>query len=397
MRIQRRYISRTILVALCCIGLLQLWLASHDPRHLDDFLTYWTAGRLNAQGINPYDADRVLALQRDVGWPKPFAYRIWYPPWTIGLFMPLASMPQSTARFVWYLLSLGAVVVCADWLWRAYGGDPGKRGIAWLVAATFAPVPIVWKTGQVSPIMLLGIVGFLAGIRADRPLRAGACLALAASKPQLAYLVWPALVLDATRTRDFRPVVSLAITIGFLLGVALIANPDVLAQFITLSRSESPHVALAPYVLPSAPGTALRWVAVWLAGTDVPNLQFVPMLAGIAWLLWYWQRRGDHWSWLEDMPYVLLVSFATTSWCWVYDEALLLVPLIHAAVVLADHRPWERSERLLVMAYVVTNVVILSANVSRAHASSYVWTQYAFLALYLLLPRTPARMAAGRA
>jgi hypothetical protein len=386
--------SRAILVALCCIGLLQLWVTSHDARHLDDFLTYWTAGRLNAQGINPYDADRVLALEREVGWAKPHAYRIWYPPWTIGLFMPLASMPYSTARFVWYLLSIGAVVVCADWLWRAYGGDPAKRGISWLVAATFAPVPIVWKTGQVSPIMLLGIVGFLAGVRANRPLLAGACLALTASKPQLAYLIWPALVLDATRTRDLRPVVSVAIAIGMSLGAALITNPDVRAQFIAVSRSEPPHVVMAPSVLPSAPGTVLRWIAVRLAGTDVPNLQFVPMLAGLAWLLWYWRRRGDDWRWLEDMPYVLLASFATTSWCWVYDEPLLLVPLMHAAVVLA-HRSWERSQRLLVLAYVATNVVILSADVASARASSYVWTQYVFLALYLLIPRTPARMAAG--
>jgi hypothetical protein len=389
MRIERRYVSRTILVALCCIAVLQLWLASHDPRHLDDFLTYWTAGRLNAQGINPYDAERVLALEREVGWTKPLPYRIWYPPWTIGVFMPLGAMPLSTARFVWYLLSIAAVVVCADWLWRAYGGCPGKRGIAWLIAASFAPVPIVWKTGQVSPIMLLGIVGFLAGITANRPLRAGACLALAAAKPQVAYLVWPALVLHATRTRDFRSVISIAITIGILLGAASIANPDVLAEFIKVNRSEPQHTL----VLPSAPGTALRWAAVHLGGADVPTLQFVPMLAGLAWLPWYWRRRGESWSWLEDMPYVLLVSFATTAWCWIYDEVLLLVPLIHTAVLLAGHRPWEHTERLAIMAYVVTSVVILSANVLGAHPSSYVWTQYVFLALYLLIARTPARTA----
>jgi len=389
MRIQRRHISRTILAALCCIAVLLLWLNSHDPRHLDDFLTYWTAGRLNAQGVNPYDADRVLELQRAVGWTKPFAYRIWYPPWTIGLFMPLGSMPQPTARFVWYLLTIGTVVVCADWLWRAYGGDPAKRGVAWLVAASFAPVPIVWKTGQVSPIMLIGVVGFLAGMRAGRPLRAGACLALTAAKPQLAYLVWPALALDVLRTRDVRPVVSLAITIAILFGAASIANPDVLAQFIAVNGAEPPHLTMAPYVLPSAPGTVLRWAAVRFAGTDVPSLQFLPTLVGFVWLLVYWRRRGNEWSWLEDMPYVLLVSFATTSWCWVYDEPLLLIPLIQAAVALTARRPWRRSERLIVVAYVATNVVILAADLARVHASSYVWTQYAFFALYLLLPRTP--------
>jgi hypothetical protein len=395
MRIQRRHVSRTILVALCCIGVLYLWVISHDPRHLDDFLTYWTAGRLNAQGVNPYDADRVLELQRSVGWTKRFGYRIWYPPWTIGLLMPLGSMPESAGRFVWYLLSIAAVVVCADWLWRAYGGDPSKRGVAWLVAAAFAPVAIVWKTGQISPIMLVGVVGFLAGMRADRPFRAGACLALAAAKPQLAYLVWPALALDVLRTRDVRPVVSLAITMGILLGAASIANPDVLAQFVAVNRNEPPHITMAPYVLPSAPGTALRWAAVRLTGTDVPTLQFVPVIAGLVWVLVYWRRRGDDWSWLEDMPYVLLVSFATTSWCWVYDEPLLLVPLIHAAVVLAGRRPWRRSEGLLVVAYVATNVAILAADVAAVQASSYVWTQYVFFALYLVLVRAPATFAAA--
>ena len=49
---------------------------------------------------------------------------------------------------------------------------------------------------------------------------------------------------------------------------------------------------------------------------------------------------------------------------------------------------------MLIGAYVVTNVIILSADVSGANPSSYVWTQYVFLALYLLTPWTPA---SGRA
>ena len=374
--------------------LLQLWHDSHDPRDLDDFITYWTAGRLNAQGIDPYDADHVLELQRRIGWTKPFAYRIWYPPWTIGLLMPLAALPAPAARFVWHLFGMAAIAGCADWLWRAYGGDPAKRGVAWLVAATFSPAAIVWKTGQVAPIMLLGVVAFLAWTRARRPVLAGASLALAAAKPQLAYLVWPALVLTAARTGDFRSLLWLGGTLGMLLGAALIANPDVLAQFIALNRAEPPHLPQPPYVLPSAAGSALRWAAVRIAGTDIPILQFVPMLAGGAWLLWYWRRRRHEWSWLEDMPLVLLVSFATTPWCWVYDEVLLVVPLIHAAVALTA-RAWGPAERRLVAAYVAVDLVILAADVAHAHATSYVWTQYALLALYLAMPWAPPAASSG--
>jgi hypothetical protein len=36
---------------------------------LEDFSEYWSAGRLNAAGSNPYDPGLMLREQRQIGWP----------------------------------------------------------------------------------------------------------------------------------------------------------------------------------------------------------------------------------------------------------------------------------------------------------------------------------------
>jgi hypothetical protein len=387
---RRRYFDRFALAVVVVGVVVGLWTYAHDPRNLDDFLTYWTVGRLNVQGRNPYDAETVLALERSVGWTKPFAYRIWYPPWTVALFMPLGLLSFPVARFAWYVACLVAIVGSADWLWCAYGGPASRRGRAWLVAATFWPAVVVCKTGQVAPVILVGIVGLLACMRANRPIAAGTALALAAAKPLLAYLIWPALVLSSLRRRDLRALGSFGMALLALTGVALWANPRVLDEYVRVTWTEPPHLLPPPYVLPSALGTLLRQAAMAVTGTDSPALQFVPMPLGTLWLIWYWRRRGPAWSWLDDMPAVLVASFAFASWCWMYDETLLLVPLVGVAALSA--RPsWGRSERRLVGAYVVVDLLILIANVARAPATSYAWTQYVLLGLYLAAPApTPA-------
>src|SRR5204863_239149 len=56
---------------------------------IDDFAEYWAAGKLNLSGGNPYDADRLTALQSPAGPPddEP-AIIMWNPPPTLTFVMP---------------------------------------------------------------------------------------------------------------------------------------------------------------------------------------------------------------------------------------------------------------------------------------------------------------------
>ncbi len=49
----------------------------------DDFVEYWAAGRLNAQGQNPYDPGLLMPLEVAAGRPLEQAILMWNPPWTL--------------------------------------------------------------------------------------------------------------------------------------------------------------------------------------------------------------------------------------------------------------------------------------------------------------------------
>ena len=89
-----------------------------------------------------------------------------------------------------------------------------------------------------------------------------------------------------------------------------------------------------------------------------------------------------------------VVSLLTTPWCWVFDEVILLIPLIQVAAVF-EQSPWTRRHSLAVAGYVVTGGAILAMNVTDARAFAYIWTMPVFFALYLLAAGGPTHVAAS--
>ena len=101
---------------------LLLWQCARltDPKLLrpSDFVEYWSAGRLNLAGGNPYGSDELFALQREYGCPKDRPVMMYNPPWTLPFVMPFGALDYGTGRLAWLLLSLGLVLVCAGAAWR---------------------------------------------------------------------------------------------------------------------------------------------------------------------------------------------------------------------------------------------------------------------------------------
>ena len=126
-----------LLVALLAVG----WHVAHSAEGLPrlamyDFVEDRAAGHLAIRGENPYDPDRIHELERQLG-RETEAVLMWNPPWTLPLVMPLcaAGPPGATFRL---LVQFGVLVLCSEWLCY-HGGDPQRRGVAWLVTFTFLP------------------------------------------------------------------------------------------------------------------------------------------------------------------------------------------------------------------------------------------------------------------
>jgi hypothetical protein len=343
---------------------------------LYDYVAFWAAGRLNQEGHDPYDTERLGAVERAADPGLHDVLVMWPAPWALTLVGPFSRLDSHTSHLLWLLFQLAVLVGGIELAWRAYGGDPARRGWAWLAAFTFLPTYMVLVTGQLGGVLLLGLAGFLWSLRAGRPGWAGAFLALAAIKPQLTYLFWPALLMWAWDRRAWRLLLG-----GTLAGLALMAwptwdNPALPSHYWhSLTHRTQTHSHLSPLV-----GTALR---LWF-GPGHFGWQFVPMVPGVLWLAWYWRRHRHSWDWPSRLPALLFASFLTAPYgAWPFDLVILLLPLLQRAVAL------QEAPRRRVAAALLVHVGITLAAAAQLLAEAeyfwFLWMTPALLLAYLLL------------
>lgn len=342
-----------------------------------DFVEYWSASRLLLDGGNPYSPEELLNLQQSVGWPWAAPLIMWNPPWTFPLTLPFAMVSFSLGQFAWLLVHLLITLISTQRLARLYGNSSGTCRIEWLVALSFVPTVFVIIIGQISPMVLAGLAGFLVLESQGKRLLAGAALALVSIKPHLLYLFWLALCLWLCREGYWRMVLG-ALT-GFLIFalIPLYFDRNIYDQYFEL-------FALDEILQPFDQATpTLRNVFPLLLGRGDRWLQGLPTVIGIVWLLYYWRRHKLHWQWFEELPLVLLVSVTTSFFAWTYDHVVLLPALIEVtAWVKRTRLPWYRS--WAVLGYLAINGVHAVMRFWFAEEFGYSWLAPALLLCYIV-------------
>ncbi len=187
-----RILEILLLIALVVVALPWMAAILISPKLLshDDFVQYWAAGWLNIHGQNPYDPDRILALEHSTGhhWEMPLM--MWNPPWTLALAMPFALLPYPIARTVWFFVGLSVTMWCLDRVRRMM--SPFPHWWVWIAGFTFFPILDTLRLGQFALWILVGLTG--AFFWMDRhPLLAGGMASLLTIKPHNTYLILPAL------------------------------------------------------------------------------------------------------------------------------------------------------------------------------------------------------------
>jgi hypothetical protein len=351
-------------------------LADPDLFPVDDFVEYWSAGRLNVTGGDPYSADQLFPLQQEVGSTADYGIMMWNPPWTLSLVMPFGLLSYPAGRLTWLLLHAVLAVGCADALWRFYGGQVELRWLAWLLALSFTPTLVVLRMGQIAPFMLLGLTGFLLLQASRRDFAAGALLVLSSIKPHLVYLVWVAGLCWIIQERRWRMLAGAALAGLVLLGLAVLVNPQVIAQYRQATVERPP----ADWITTTF-GALLRF----LFAKDQRWLNFLPPVLGLLWFGPYWLKHRQHWDWREQLPLLLLVSYVTAAFGWLGDQVVLLLPLTAMAAWTAQRS--ERQVWLLAGAtYAVLNLFDLMLNtVWSDQQLLHLWTAPALLIGFLLL------------
>lgn len=372
----RRRALRLGLALLILGGGLPLLLGLADRLRPNDFAQYWATARLLLQGQNPYDFQKILALQSAAGLPTAYSLPTYYPPWALPLLLPFGLFEFHTGQMLWLLLQSAVVLLCAGRIWALYG----QRGPAWpaiLLAFTFMPTfAALGLTGQISPLLLLGATGLLAFIQQPRrEWLAGVSVALLAIKPPAFYLVFLALALWAWQKRRPAAILGLGATLGLSALLSFLINPLIPLAYLRMVST----YPLSNWATP----TLGYWLRLWLAPTAF-WLQFIGPLIGATWLAWLWFRERSAWDWPSRLPELLLVSAVTAFYTFTYDHVALLLPLLAAFAALSSApRLWQRAGLLF---HLALNGLYLYLHL-RLDDSWFLWHPLALLAFYAIIKK----------
>lgn len=381
---ERRLIRLLTVVAIGfgCLFILQQSerIVSRFENMTDDFTAYWSAGRANLTGRNPYDLEQLLAIQKAAGWPRettPYLFR--YPPTALTPFMLLGLLPYPLARLTWLVFSLIILLISSLLLWKSCQGDRQRSWLALAIAGSFAPTMLAIAEGQPTPLMVLGIAIFLLCEQRNNWLLAGVTTVLFASKPQILYLFGIALLLWSVTQRRWRLIGGAALALGIATWLPTLTNPAVLSQYMhDVWRYQETH-----WYSMSAIGTGLRL----LFGPDKQWLQFLPMIVGLSWLAIYWAKLKTAWDWSICLPYLTLLSVLTAPSAWIHDQAVFLIAVLAAFTKIP--RLASKSTRISAVAmFVVINAIgWIAFNLLRFEQIWFFWMPGAFLVWYWFIER----------
>lgn len=348
--------AKRLLIGVLGFGIflgLVLFSIAH-PVH--DFVEYWTAAHLLVAHQNPYSLSEVFRMERGFGFEQSVPIMLLSPPWALSLVAPIGLMKSyALACFFWMIVLLAAIAWSSRMAVDVYFGEVRIQEISdtafyrCLFAFTFYPVLLCLRYSQTAPLMLLGVTGFLYSEKKQRPALAGAFLSLTLIKPQLLYLVWLALILRSLQQRQGKILVGAATAIVSLSAVALLIDRHACQQYLELTHS--------PYMQVYASGV-MAGIRKLFAGVGTFWIQLVPPVLGLGWFAVYWRKHRENWSWTENLPMLMTVSVITSAYGWLFDQTLLVLPVIALAAKRAH--AFGRLPMNVVMLYTALNCVLMA-------------------------------------
>ena len=283
----------------------------------NDFHCFWAAGRLVADGVDPYDP---LRYQTMVAGGGPVTERTIiecgtrfpFPPWTVLLLAPFGALPLPLAATLWTALFLAATGLGLAWSWTLAGG--GRRGLAMFLVLVLSSEPflLALQNAQFGPLSLALFSGGLVLMRRQRDLGAGAALAALAIKPQIVLLSLPAILVRAgIRGRG-----------GVIVGAVVAAVAGTVVSILALPGSIQ---VLTGYASRSV-GVTVPLASLWDLGASLGLPLLAPIAIALLGVVVFALVRGHV---IDDATFAGLavaLSLAVTPYAWSYDYVLLSLP-----------------------------------------------------------------------
>jgi hypothetical protein len=341
----RRRLSIVLLVLLIPVCILALWkLASATALGKGDFIGYWSAAYLLHEGHNPYDPAGMMEIQQTlIHSGLDFVVMAWNPPTLFVFMLPLAWLPFTAAKAAWFVINVIILLAVILLLARLYLPPGGRAFLAFCLLGSFFPqVLVAIIMGQVTFLVLLGVVCSMALIRRGLWFWAGASLILTTVKPHMALLVVPYLLFYMAYRRKWQGWLGLLAAAAICITALFLFRPPWLADLI--------HIfAIAPlhWATPTVGG-----VLSFLHLTEAMRYMVVLLLP----LAWFLARKQSAVNLETAVALLTVITVPATFYGWSYDQSILLIPM--AQIIGWLLLPSHPKLRVAVIAAVLVSILI---------------------------------------
>jgi len=370
-----RAVAEFLVVGICTIAFLLTAggicasLLRSDGAGIRDFVTYWAAGQQLVHHANPYDGEATLGLERSVGFPSGSPVLIMRnPPSALLFVIPLGFLGPTAGLLAWSLFLLACLAASVRMVWIIHGRPKTPLHV---LGYTFGPALVCLMVGQVSLLVLLGLVLFLR-LHRSSPFLAGVSLWFCLLKPHLFLPFGVVLLVWAIITRSYRLLAGVVVALGVSSAIAILLDP--LAWVHYGQMMSAAQIDRLP----------IPCLSIMLLRNVSPNtvwLQYLPAALGCVWALFYFRRHRD-WNWMTHGSLLMVISVVVAPYAWIMDQAILIPALLHAAYL-------TRSRSLVAIFALMSAVIgvwILRGDVA-LQSAFYIWPAPAWLAWYLYAVR----------
>ena len=349
-------VHKAVRIGLCLLllaELLAVLLAAFSAPGVGepDFFPYWAAARLLGTGGNPYDPSSLRALAHEIrpdrGQDRGEAFASWNPPWLLLFLLPLGLLPFDLAVRIWFLCQVALIVAASVLAWRMAARRSDWAGILLAVAVGLGSGQsvVALLAGQVSGLLLIGLVLGAWWLRAGKDRLAGAALLFTTIKPHVTYFALVLFALWVMRHRRWQVFVGLAAAAALSIAALWAIFPGwVSAYFRLMGAYQSIFFRYSSATIGSLAH------ALW--GTDFFRFAGLLLLPLAFCLL----RVADAQGWLTAMNIALLISVPTALYGFAFDQMVLLPAVLQMLAWLWDREIPLRSAWLiaggLIIAYI---------------------------------------------
>ena len=292
-----------------------------------DFVAFWLAGNLVANGHSPYDATLWVDGYAKSGAGERIDHSFLYPLPLAFFFAPLGLLSLRAANIVWVAVTLFIILGVTVALSLTREGLKAKLLLVYLLIGVvfFRPTTLVLFTGPISGLFLILLAGSFFCFERNKTFWGGFLLAFLMLKPNLGAVIIPLMIIWLLRQKMVHAFWGMAAAGLFMLTAGLLYNPHWLTEYWQVGTGKLTQTfGFSPTIW----GLAHLACSYQRSCTLMVGGAFAVVLTGM--VLWLLVRLPNKTA-LEAFSLSTIMTLLVTPYVWTYDQLLLLIPI--AAVV----------------------------------------------------------------